>query len=48
MFAYNFKILCSRSVKSAIGILIGIALNLQIALANHIYKETLSYDTKRI
>ena len=31
-FHTNFKITCSSSVKSAIGISVGIALNLQIAL----------------
>ena len=34
MVLYNFKIICSIFVKNAIGILIGIALNLQIALGS--------------
>ena len=33
-FHTNFKIICSSSVKNAIGNLIGIALNLQIALGS--------------
>ena len=33
-FHANFRIICSSSVKNVMGILIGIALNLQIALGN--------------
>ena len=34
VFSYKFKIFCSSYVKNAIGILIGIALNLYIALVD--------------
>ena len=41
-FHTNFKIFCSSSVKNAIGILIGIALNLYIALRLTDFKSTVS------
>ena len=34
VFPFNFRIICSSSVKNVIGIFIGIALNLYIALGN--------------
>ena len=34
MIPYQFRIVCSVSVKNAIGVLIWIALNLQVALSS--------------